>query len=196
MKHIFTICLVLGLYLPLSAQETLINHHIRVGGFGAPIIELSDLDGTFGASFGAGGGVMIEHFFIGAYGLGSTHSILADIDADEYDVTLAHGGIWTGFDLTPWKLIHVTTSFRAGWGVLLFGLDNDFGDYDFDDHIFTLTPELGIEVNVTRFFKIAATCGYRWIRDVDVIPFEGDEFDSFTGSLVFKIGDFNNYGPR
>ncbi len=176
----------------LMSQETLLNRGIRVGAFGAPIVEFSDLDGSFGVSVGGGGAIMIEHFFIGGYAMGSTHDILQDIDADEYDVTLAHGGIWTGFDLMPSELIHMTANFRAGWGVLLFGLDNDFSDYDFEDRIFTLTPELGIELNVTRFFKIAATGGYRWVKDVDTKPYEGNEFDSFTGSLVLKFGEFNN----
>lgn len=45
---------------------------------------------------------------------------------------------------------------------------------------------------MTRFFKIAATGGYRWVKDVDTRPYEGDEFDSFTGSLVLKFGEFNN----
>ncbi len=192
MKRILLLLTGIISFSVLMSQETLIKRGLRIGAFGAPIIEFSDLDGSFGVSVGGGGAIMIEHFFIGGYGMGSTHDILKDIDADEYDVTLAHGGLWTGFDLMPSEIIHMTTSFRAGWGVLLFGLDNDFSNYDFEDQVFTLTPEIGIELNVTRFFKIAATGGYRWVKDVDISPYEGDEFDSFTGSLVFKFGEFNN----
>jgi len=155
----------------LMSQETLLNQGIRVGAFGAPIVEFSDLDGSFGVSVGGGGAIMFEHFFIGGYAMGSTHDILRDIDADEYDVTLAHGGIWTGFDLMPSEIVHMTANFRAGWGVLLFGLDNDFSDYDFEDRIFTLTPELVLcQVSIDGYSLLSLTLA-SWVVNCQLTPF-------------------------
>ena len=193
MKRIFLLGLWTAILSTGMCQETLFNRHgIRVGGFGAPIIEFSDLNGNFGVSVGGGGGIMINHFFIGGYALGSTHDILADIDADQFNTTLAHGGLWLGYDFFPYRLVHLTSSFRAGFGVLLFGLEDDFSRYDFEDEVYTLTPELGVELNVSRHVKIGANLGYRWVKDVDTSPYRRTDFDSYTASLVIKFGSFNN----
>ena len=197
MKNLYSLLFICCISYSLSAQQTLLNRSsFQVGGFGAPIVEFSDLNGNFGVSVGGGGGIMLNHFFIGAYGLGSTHDILADIDAERFEVTLAHGGLWLGYDFSPHQLVHVTSSFRGGYGVLLFGLEDDFSNYDYDDEIFTLTPEIGVELNVNRFMKIGTTFGYRWVKDVDSSPYAPDAFNSYVGSFLIKFGAFNNRYPR
>ena len=197
MKHLYLSFSLFCLCFSLSAQQTLFNRSsFQIGGFGAPIIEFSDLNGNFGVSVGGGGGIMLDHFFIGAYGLGSTHNILEDIDADRYEVTLAHGGLWLGYDFSPHRLIHVTSSIRGGYGVLIFGLEDDFSYYDSEDEILAFTPEIGIELNVNRFMKIGTTFGYRWVEDVDTAPYSSDAFDSYVGSFVIKFGAFNNQYPN
>ena len=193
MKQVYAFAIAFLLCLTSYSQETLVSRHgLQLGGFGGPILEFSDLNGNFGVSVGGGGGIMLNHFFLGGYGLASTHDILADIDAERYEVTLAHGGIWTGYDFSPHKLLHVTFSFRAGYGILLFGLEDDFSYYDFEDEIFTLTPEVGISLNLTRHVKLVGTVGQRWVRDVETDSYASDAFDSYVASFMIKFGDFNN----
>lgn len=197
MKNVCTYLVIFCMTYTLSAQQTLSNRSsFQIGGFGGPIIEFSDLDGNFGVSVGGGGGIMLNHFFIGVYGLGSTHDILKNIDADNFDVTLVHGGLWLGYDFSPHRLVHVTSSFRGGYGALLYGLEDNFSEYDFDDEIFTMTPEIGVELNVNRFVKIGTTFGYRWVKDVDSSPTSQQAFDSYVGSFLIKFGVFNNRYPR
>ena len=195
MKTASTFLLVCVLSIGMAgAQNTLFNQEgLRISGFGAPIVEISELNGKTGTSLGVGGGLMLNNFFIGVYGMGSLHGLVANLDQDEpIDVWLTHGGIWTGLDIAPNELVHLTTSFRAGWGVALYNIEEDLSDYEFDDQVVVLTPEIGIELNMTKFFKIALTGGYRWVQDVDAPGYSSEDFDSPVGSITFKFGSFRD----
>ena len=57
--------------------------------------------------------------------------------------------------------------------------------------MFAVTPELGIEFNITQWFRIAATGGYRWVNGIEDIPTLGNEdFSSPTGTITFSFGGF------
>ncbi|MEM6633688.1 MAG: hypothetical protein AAF694_28705, partial [Bacteroidota bacterium] len=75
---------------------------------------------------------------------------------------------------------------------LLFGLEDDFSDFDFEDEIFTLTPEIGVSLNVSRHIKLVGTVGQRWVKDVETDSYSSDTFDSYVASFMIKFGDFNN----
>ena len=66
---LFTVALMLGFALQ-AQHETLFNNARVVGGFGAPIIEMG-LGNDMSTAVGGGGGVVIDNFFIGGYGVGS-----------------------------------------------------------------------------------------------------------------------------
>ena len=198
-----TASILLGAFLLLStsgfAQETLFGrqHGTRVSGFGAPIVEISEINGQVGTSVGIGGGLMLDNFFIGIYGLGSLHGLAPNIDQDQpIDVFLTHGGIWTGFDIAPNQAVHITTQLRTGWGVALFNIEEDLSDYELDDQVWVVTPEIGVEINMTHFFKIALTGGYRWVHDIDAPGYSSEDFASPVGSIALKFGSFRNNKTR
>jgi hypothetical protein len=66
---------------------------------------------------------------------------------------------------------------------------------------FVATPELGFELNITRFFRIAATAGYRIVAGISEVNFtdaqgnliekiNNSDFSSPMGALTFKFGWF------
>lgn len=191
MKHLTIILFLLACGLTAGAQhETLLGNARIRGGFGAPILEYG-LGNDLNMSIGGGGGLVINSFFIGAYGLGSTdfEKLFENGDAEVLDI--GHGGLWLGGTFQPYRLIHVYSSARVGWGVLNVELDNGSQTYSDLDKIFVLTPELGLELNLTSWFRIAGAVGYRWVRGAqEERGYRNEDFSGGIASVAFRFGWF------
>ena len=186
--------LVLGLSVMSYAQdETLFGNAKIVGAFGGPFVEYHQILGDEGVMVGGGGALQFKRFFFGGYGIG-THFPQTIFDTQPYVVNVGHGGFWLGYTIPSHKLFHLYVSARPGWGKVRFKLDRDDKDRDayYADRIFVFTPELGIEVNVTDFLRIAATGGYSLVTDVDNLPgdYTDEDFSGFMGGLTFRFGSF------
>lgn len=182
--------------LGLQAQhETLFNRARVVGGFGAPIFEWS-LGNATNTSVGGGGGIVIENFFIGGYGLGSV-DFDALIENGEVDnMELGHGGFWLGFTVNPYKVVHLYSSARIGWGAVDIRFNDGISRYSDLDKVFVMTPELGIELNITRWFRASGAVGYRWVNGIEErTDLESDAFNDAVATLTLRFGWFGSkYG--
>jgi len=190
MKKIILTSLLASIAFILAAQEqTLFKNGSVMGGFGSPIIEISSIAGETGAMVGGGGAVVIGSFFLGGYGIGTNYPEVK-FDLLNYNVKYGHGGLWMGAAPGQWRLFHPYASLRLGWGKAQ--MRNDV--LTFSDRHFTLTPELGGEVNIAPFLKIAFTATYRWTSGIQNLPgLTNDDFSGFGGILTFRIGGFGNY---
>lgn len=192
---VLTICILLGASAIALAQqeETLFRNAEVQGAFGGPFVEYANILGQEGAMVGGGGALQFRRFFLGGYGIG-THFPETTYNADRYVVNVGHGGFWLGYTIPSHKLLHFYGSARIGWGAVRFKDDPDDKNRDaiFSDRIFAFTPEIGLEINVTDFLRIAATGGYRLIADVDQLPgdYSQDDFNGFMGGLTFRFGSF------
>lgn len=150
----------------------------------------SNINGTVVGDVGGGGAFSVNNFFIGGYGLGNSGAQVT-IEEQIYDIDFGHGGFWLGYALKEHRLIHLYTSFRVGWG----GVDLTQNDQKFfNDNIFALSPELGVELNVTNWFKVAFTGGYRAIAGINQLPeLDNGSFSSPYGALTFRFGGFGDY---
>ena len=55
------------------------------------------------------------------------------------------------------------------------------------------TPEVGLELNVFSFFRIAATASYRWVNGVETLPtYTNDDLSSFGATLTLRFGGFGD----
>ena len=191
-KQVITLTLLLFSTAALVAQtQTLFNKARVVGGFGAPITEIG-LDKDYNTSIGGGGGLIINSFFIGGYGMASLDfDELLQEDGDVDNIELAHGGLWLGFSVPSQKLLHVYGSARIGWGALDIATDNQqFNDLD---QIFVFTPEAGIELNVTRWFRLAGTVGYRYLSGTnESADYSDDDFRGTFAGITMRFGGFGN----
>lgn len=173
-------------------SETLFNRARVVGAFGAPITEFSQFKGDCIVSYGGGGGLIIDDFFIGGYGMGAGDIASFMEDDEKIELEMAHGGFWLGYTFRSYKLVHIFASTKLGWG----GIDIEIDDngYRNDDNIFVVTPELGLELNVFSWFKIAATAGYRSVSGVNTIKGQTNkDFSGMSGSLTFRFGGFGDW---
>ncbi len=185
------LAVAMSLAAALTAQhETLFNNARVVGGFGGPIVEMG-LGNDMTTSVGGGGGVVIDNFFIGGYGLGSIdfEQLVEDDQIDE--IELGHGGFWLGYTLSPHRIIHLYTSARLGWGALGIDVSGNSIFPDDSDNVFVVTPEIGLELNVTKWFRVAGTVGYRHLDGVNESRgYDSDDFNGALANLTFRFGWF------
>jgi hypothetical protein len=174
----------------LSAQhETLFNQARVVGAFGGPITEYG-LGNGLNTSVGGGGALVINSFFIGGYGLASVdfEKLYDNGDVDVLDI--GHGGFWLGGTFQPYRLLHVYGSAKLGWGAINIDL-NDNTPYRDLDKIFVATPEIGVELNVTRWFRLAGTVGYRYVTGVsETLGLRDEDFSGAIAAVTLRFGWF------
>lgn len=179
--------------LQLSAQhESLFGRARVVGAFGAPIVE-TGFRNDLATAAGGGGGLVINNVFIGAYGMGSLNFKQLFETGDVENLDMGHGGLWVGFTLSPHSVIHLYGSGRIGWGAVNISLRDNFLRYDELDKIFVATPEIGLEMNITRWLRVAGTIGYRYVDGVsEDRGYSNDDFNGTIGALTVRLGWFGN----
>lgn len=187
---VFSLALFLLNSLAAQQHETLLGRSPLNGAFGAPIYEYTIQDGIQGG-VGGGGGLVFRNFFLGAYGVGAISGLTELLEGDTDRLNLAHGGLWLGITPSSYNLIHPYLSVRGGWGVLDIELGGDQAFTDLDQ-VFVLTPEAGIEINLTRWFRVAGTVGYRHIAGVNDESPMGitDNLQGLIGGITLRFGWF------
>ncbi len=183
--------MMLSIGTMFAQQETLFKH-VRVrGAFGGPITEYS-INNDFNTSVGGGGAVVLNNFFIGGYGMASADFNKLYEDGDLKVLDIGHGGFWLGGTFMSRKLVHVYSSVRLGWGAINIELD-DTVPYQDLDKIFVATPEIGIEMNITTWFHIAGTVGYRATTGVNEnLGYNNDDFSGMIGAVTLRFGWFGS----
>ena len=190
--QLIAFCLLAVTSFSQDKEETLFSDINHIGGFGGPMIEISSINGETVADVGGGGALILDNFFFGGYGLG-TDAPNIQIGLETLDIDFGHGGLWFGYVTPQNKLIHLYSSFKLGWGEA--NLKDGDGDKLFSDNVLVLTPELGIELNITHWFKLGFTGGYRFVDGVNNLPagLNNDSFSSPFGALTFRFGGFGYY---
>lgn len=174
----------------MAQHETLFSRARVVGGFGAPILEMG-INNNLNTSVGGGGGVVINSFFLGGYGLASIDFEELFDNGDVEVLNIGHGGFWLGATFEPYKVLHLYTSARLGWGAVNVDLQDNNQRYSDIDKIFVATPEIGIELNFTRWFRIAGTAGYRWVNGTrEDRGYTDDDFSGAVATVALRFGWF------
>ncbi len=172
-------------------QETLFGKSNVVGAFGGPIVEYNFANNNTQVSVGGGGAVIIGDFFLGGYGMGTTNPSWID-NVDPFKVELGHGGFWIGGTFPSHKLVHFFSSAKIGWGAVNIRFYDD--NVRIDDNVFVLEPEAGVELNIFRWFRIAATANYRWVDGINpaITGVDRNYYNGFGANLTFRFGGFGN----
>lgn len=195
------------------------NGKVNVSGFGSYIIGFSSLDGSAAVYNGGGGAVLLNQtMYFGAYGLGLStrhnNESLTMVDRDGETVTyndlntnFGHGGFWVGYLHKSYKPVHFGASTKLGWGALSMSNDtftNNYGDYNYyqvaSDNVFVIIPQLEVEMNLLRWFKINASAGYQFVTGVDktytntsgdkIQFFDAADYNKPMFNLSFVFGGF------
>lgn len=164
-KLLFFALLLCSASLAAQEQQTLFRNARVTGGFGGPIFSLSHANGQTGYGAGGGGGVVLNQFYVGLFGMGETYG---PFYRHQEQLALGYGGLWLGYTVPSHKLVHLSTSLKIAGGAA--GATDFEDDWDFDHHndwpdvVFVAVPEAGLELNVSRWFRLSGTVGYRFVE--------------------------------
>lgn len=202
MKNLLFCTFALLLSWQLSAQDqTVFNRVNRIGFFVSPLVEFGSLVDPAETSLGGGAAIVLGNSFLGAYGLAGIDYEQVLLDEEIEQIDLAHGGLWFGYVPLQGAVLHPYASVRAGFGAVNIEIANweDYlddpnfpfiEDNDLTDNVFVVSPEVGLELNLTRWFRIAGAAGYRWVDGVNSGGLSNEDFTGWTGSLAIRIGWF------
>jgi len=193
MKSILILfCLTLICKIRISAQDeeiqTLFGHiPLKITGFGGPFMNFTVFDKEFAYMMGGGGGILLNDFMIGGYGIGLANTLL--FNSSDKEISFGHGGFWLGYQVMPNKIVHSVIQVQLGWGGLSskdrFGaLINNL------DKLFVITPIIEAEMNITRFLRIGLGGSYRIVTFADNSLLSANDMSGPGVNLAFKFGWF------
>ncbi len=198
MKNAIVTCFLLAATTIFAQKdETMFSDLDRIGGWGAPIIEYTNLNKDVEVISGGGGALVLNDFYLGGYGMGTAtfNADNTDIAVNDETLKFKHGGFWIGYTPMQHRVVHPYGSVKLGWGKANYKL-TDFDDKELASarsSVFVTTPEVGLEVNVFSFFRIAATASYRWVNGFDAVgAFKNDDLSSFGATLTLRFGGFGD----
>ncbi len=197
---------------PENNFNTLFGDNIAYGGYGALSMAYSQISDLNAFTFGVQGALVIGHgVAIGLAGRAFVSETTKDIVF--FDEWATIGGGYGGILIEPIffgkRAIHFTTPVLIGVGAVSYGGRTEEEHYAYDeysawDKFFVVEPGIELELNITRFFRLAAGVSYRFASDVkltsynslssglyqETIILDDDDMNSLNFKLAFKFGKF------
>ncbi len=179
--------------LALSAQqeETLTgNAPLESGGFGAPVFKLTQIHGGLAGMSGGRGGWIINHrFVVGGAGYGLQPGIHTGYTSSGLrpDLQMGYGGLDLGYVDRSNRIVHMSGDVLVGAGAVSY---QDHMDGAPSSQFTVVEPAVDLELNVSRWFRIAAGGSYRFISGVSIPDVSASDLRGVAGTLAFKFGKF------
>ncbi len=167
------------------------NEKVNFSGMGVFEMNFSSLDGHFAYGTGGGGGVIInKSILVGGYGMGNYINQNVTLDTIDYSsVNFGHGGFWLGYIFKGNSAIHPFAGLKLGWG----GISQNYNhhEYAMNDNAFVITPSVEMEINITRYFRIAVGGNYQVVTGLtSVNGLSNKDFSGPGANLSFRFGWF------
>jgi len=192
-----------------DGYQTLFGNNVSYGGYGALTLGYTQLGNFDAFSPGIKGAWLIGHSIgIGIEGTGFISELTTGIiENEEYSfITGGYGGLMIEPILFGMKPIHVTLPLVIGAGAIVFESSENYSptypnnQYHTDyDQFFIIKPGIEVEMNVTRFFRLAVGASYRFTNEVnlttningsDMVVLEKNDLNGLLVGLSFKFGKF------
>ncbi|HVZ41349.1 MAG TPA: hypothetical protein VHI13_18865 [Candidatus Kapabacteria bacterium] len=194
-------CMIFGLMLalPAAAQETLINGDVDFGGYGAPIVQCTSINKQFGVFVGGGGGLIIDHTIVlGVAGYGLANNVNdASAPASHPYLNVGYGGAYIQYIHRSNDLVHFTGGVLVGGGGVGYRTDlantaveQSNSRDSLNDAFFVLEPDVQMEINVTKCFRIGIGAGYRFVSGIELQGISNSDIGGPNARLLFKFGSF------
>lgn len=170
-----------------------------LGAYGAFDFGYSEIELRPTATFGARGGVIFGHNF--ALGVGGRAFIneYNYVEAINRDASLVggYGGFFAEWIIAPKFPVHISVPALVGLGGVAYStLDQENSDYvkvndiENTETFFIAEPGIELELNMTKFFRIAVYGSYRYTTDLNWTKTPVDVLNGYSAGLIFKFGKF------
>lgn len=184
-----------------SDIKTLTGSGHHSGAFGSVMFKASEFkDKTFAMMGLRGGWIINRSVAIGIEAQGIIPSAKFENinpDPDEKAILLGgYGGLFIEPVLFSNNVIHITFPIASGAGWL--GYHEDWEDDRIrrnnelidDDVFWYVEPGVGIEINVTRHFRMNFGVTKRFTQDLELVDTKNKDFNNLNYFLTLKIGKF------
>jgi len=178
----------------LSAQDTLLEGDLRHGGFGAPVVKLTEVDGRFGVLVGGRGGWILNESVViggGGYGLANVANFehVRNGAGDPGGLQMGYGGVEVGYVHRPDELVHASLGLLIGAGGLVWDPDGPSGGRA-DDAFFIAEPEVDVVLNATRFLRVAVGVSYRLTEGAELFTVRSADLSGLAAVVSLNFGSF------
>lgn len=178
----------------LAEEETLLGSDISHGGFGGPVVKLTQVNDHFGVMAGGRGGWILNHrFVIGGGGYGLTDTVKGNEVAvgDTPDIMMGYGGLEFEYILNPDQVFHLSVYTLLGGGGVFYNNNREFSWNDEEsDAFFVAEPAVNLIVNMTHFLRIGVGMSYRLITGVELQGISDSDLSGIAGNITLKFGIF------
>lgn len=204
MKKLIILIAIFATTTIMAQEKTMFgtNPDISHGGFGAPVVKFTSVNGEFGVLAGARGGWIINHQIslgIAGYGLTTNTQLAGLVDGKVRYLDFGYGGIELEYIMASNEVIHLTLSGLIGGGATNYRftktydydskMDKDYKDLNLDS-FFVGEPSINAELNVTSFFRINVGVGYRFTSGSNNDYITDSELSGVSGQIQLKFGSF------
>lgn len=170
------------------------NKKISVSGFGAYDMQFSYIGGSYSFGAGGSGGVLLDDkVFFGGFGMGCNLSKTFEINSITINhANIGYGGLMFGYIFNGKKAIHPAVFLQTGWGgVDLYDNYNTMNSNNTYDNVFVLNPSVEMELNITRFFRMAVGANYQIATGINEYEsLNNSDFSGPGGKISFRFGWF------
>lgn len=193
MKQLLIVFILISCTSLYAQEEEVVFDKVTVhGGFGGPFFELTGMDGQTGMMAGGGGGVILNNFFFGGFGQGGSFAEHV-VNGLVFPIDMGYGGLWMGYVVPTHKAIHFYSSLKIAGGGVSLSFDHNSDNTLYDEAIFVVQPEAGIELNLIKWFRVALTGNYRIVSGIQPDQLGGlnnSDFNSAGMTLTLRFGKF------
>jgi hypothetical protein len=211
MKKLLVVFAVLAMTVPALALKTRADEietlfdskEFKSGGYGAPELKYTQINGEPGLMVGGRGGWIVNSTFsigLAGYGVTTSHTIKNYFAPDSAAyLRVGYGGLFLNYTNSSDKLLHFTINALIGAGGAtytnswnnMFDQDHDWNMHNYETSaFFVFEPGAGVEVNLTKWFRIEMGASYRIISGVELSRTANKDLGGFSGNLAFKFGSF------
>ncbi|MFA9390024.1 MAG: hypothetical protein ACERKD_09470 [Prolixibacteraceae bacterium] len=181
--------------------HTVFKRNKRDGFYGSFATGYSPIDNKHALVANTRAGWILDHWFaFGATGSGFVNNIdnldmysYSSYSSDnEYSLAGGYGGIFIEPMLYSLKPIHLSfpVIFAIG-GAGRFNNAYYYADYTTDiDVFYVIEPGIELEMNFTKWMRIALYGTYRYTPDISIMDISPDALRSYSVGVNFKIGLF------
>lgn len=170
---------------------------MQLGGYGSIGAAYTHMLGRDGALMSLEGALLVGHRLslgLAGYGFSQTPAGPPAPDGTPRNFGVGYGGFVARYSVLSNFPVYGTLGFLIGGGALALG--DDIGrDPHGDGHLhrvsldgfFVFQPEIAIQTNVTRWFRVSVTGGYRLTSNVDRFGLQSSDLNGFLvgGNLQF-----------
>lgn len=186
-----------GAYDEESDQRirTLFHRDQRDGFYGALSTGYMPIDDMHGVTVSARGAWILDHYF--AVGLGGSCFVtgidnidmMFDYDVDDNGEKLyggGYGGLFLEPIVAPMSPVHLSFPILAGFGAVT---DNQLYYSDLQTFV-VFEPSVELEVNLTRFMRIAGYFSYRFTSKLNFADADEHLLNTYSTGITLKFGMF------